>query len=80
MARQLLRDVLRRRRMAREIGEHAAALLGAAAGITLAENGLVAWLMEPFGENEVAAVLGFGGGIQVQPVSTSAKLVTSACE
>ena len=56
MTRELLRDVPRRRRMAREIGEHGAALLDAGVGIVLAEHDLLAWLVQALGENEFAAV------------------------
>ena len=81
MARQLLRDVASRRRMPREIGEHFTALLGAAGGVAFAEDDLIAGLMKALDEDKVAAVFRLGGGeIQVQPVSTLAKLVTSACE
>ena len=55
-ARQFLRDVLRRRRMPRQIGEHGAALLDAGVGIALAEHGLGARLVQPLDESEFAAV------------------------
>ena len=46
MAGELGRDVLRGRRMAREIGQHRAALLDAGVGIGLAEHGLRARLVQ----------------------------------
>ena len=55
MAREFLRDVLRGSRMAREIGEHGAALVDTGVGIALAEHGLFAGLMQALDEDEFAA-------------------------
>ena len=57
MPRELFRDMLRGRRMAREIGQHRAALIDAAIGIALAEHDLIARLVQAFVEDEFAAVL-----------------------
>ena len=58
MARELARDVLRGRGMAREIGEHAAALLDAGVVVALADHGLRAGLVHARIEDEHAAALG----------------------
>ena len=67
MARELLRDMLRGRRMAREIGEHGAALIDAGIGIALAEHDLLAGLVQALVEDEFAAVLRF---VRADPASS----------
>ncbi len=80
VAGQFFGDVLRRRRMPRQIGQHGAALIDAGIGIALAEHRLIARLVQPFDKGEFAAVFGFDRAEStIQPVSTLAKLVTSAC-
>ncbi len=49
------------RRLAREIGQHGSALINAAPGIAFAEHNLFARLVQALGENEFAAMVGFGG-------------------
>ena len=58
MARELLGDVLGGRRMAREIGEHVAALLGTGGGIVFAKHDLIARFVQAVDEDKFAAVLG----------------------
>src|SRR5262249_23533830 len=80
MPRELLGDVPRCRRMAREIGKRGAALIDASVGIALAKHDLLARLMKTLEENKFSAVAGRAYVEEVQPVSTFARLVTSACE
>jgi len=56
MPSELFANVLRCRRMARQIGKHGAALIEAALGVTLAEHDLIARLMETSHEGEFAAM------------------------
>jgi hypothetical protein len=77
---RFLRDVLRRRRVMRQVGEHRAALIDAALGVKLAEHGLFARFVQALVEQKLPAVRGSAASVDVQPVSTLAKLVTSAWE
>ena len=77
MPRELSRDVLRGRRVARQVGEHCTPLLGAGFGIAFAEHCFFAGLVEALVEQKLATVRRIGRSIQVQPVNTLAKLVTS---
>ena len=56
MPSELFANVLRCRRMARQIGKHGAALIEAALGVTRAEHDLIARLMETSHEGEFAAM------------------------
>src|SRR5262249_8619727 len=58
MPRELLGDVPRCRRMAREIGKRGAALIDASVGIALAKHDLLARLMKTLEENKFSAVAG----------------------
>src|SRR6202041_310979 len=58
MSRELLRDVVRSRRMLGEIGEHRTALFQSGIWIKLAEHGLVAGFVQAFCERELAAMIG----------------------
>ncbi|MGB6445963.1 MAG: hypothetical protein WBF47_12405 [Xanthobacteraceae bacterium] len=60
VGRKLLGNVLRRGRMACQIGEHGTALLDADIGIAFAEHHLIARLMQTFDKGELTAVLGLG--------------------
>jgi hypothetical protein len=66
--------------MMRQVGEDGTALIDTALGIEPAEHGLLTRLVQALVEEKLAAMRGSAASVDVQPVSTLAKLVTSACE